>query len=102
MAAQRAFGGKRRALVVREWPNTYRRLMQEMGSGPVYGSPTAWTEAQGPSPCGGVHKFEDRDFHRICVFCGLDSGLARGACVEGAERHHRSCALRLGGSSCTC
>jgi len=66
-----------------------------------------------------IHKWEEWDFGRLlhCVFCGLTAprpsrhfchantcGLA--GCVEEDQPdwhlHHRSCALRSGGSSCTC
>jgi hypothetical protein len=86
-----------------------------------------WGGTQVATNC--VHKFEDWDFGTLqhCMFCGLTvkkplteleylekkvvmCGVYENVilhepepcCPDGAEQHHRSCALRLGGNSCTC
>jgi|SRR5262252_5219234 len=97
-AAKIAFGRGNGPVIVKDWAAEYQRLIGERVA--MAGQPNSMPQA--PEPCGGVHKFEDRDFRQRCVFCDADGGVARGACAEGVERHHRSCALRLGGNSCTC
>lgn len=55
---------------------------------------------------GCIHKFEECDFGRYvrCMFCGQEvhDKVPEPECPAGAELHHRSCALRLGGNACTC
>jgi|SRR5215467_4407011 len=64
-------------------------------------------ECQTP-PEGHTHVWEEQDFGRYyhCDGCGMTRphqvGYRLGGCQIGAELHHRSCALRLGGKTCTC
>jgi len=86
----RAFGGPREPLVI-EWQRSLA----------MAGQPT---EPVAP-PC--IHKFKECDFGRYarCMFCGFESReqvRLEPRCPPGAELHHRNCALRQGGCSCTC
>lgn len=80
--------------------------------------PPPKAEAASPQCVFNFEECEDSDFGRYwrCVICGVGMSIPRwvrvqeamrrvtlpGTCPEGAERHHRSCALRSGGYSCTC
>lgn len=66
-----------------------RMLAAEMGSGPVYGTVQ-------PVQSDHVWSVTFNNAKELRDWCRPNPA------PDGSERHHRSCALRLGGNSCTC